>query len=83
MAVASLVLGILSIICSFIGYQPVGIVLAVIGIVLGSKACCDPANASLARAGKICSIVGLVLCLLIFAVCALFVGAAFTIGSFV
>ncbi len=66
MAVASLVLGIVSLFFGLfgIGFRFLGIIFAVIGIVLSCKNK-DSENAHIAKAGKICSIIGLVLCIII------------------
>ena len=63
MAIASLVLGIISIMCSISipGFQWCGIILAVLGILLSAKNK-EAEQASLAKAGKVCCIIGLVLC---------------------
>ena len=68
-ATAALVLGILAIILSFIklpliGRIPlIGLILGVLGLVLGAKAR-KQSQTNLATAGLICSIVGLVICIL-------------------
>ncbi len=72
MAVASLVLGIISIVLAIFGagYQWIGVLLGVAGIVLGVLGKKDPAQAGLAKAGMICSIIGTALSLLLFIACA-------------
>ena len=69
MASASLVLGIISIVFGVFGFglRLGGAVLAVIGIILGTKNK-EPEKASTAKAGKTCSVVGLLLCLIMFVV---------------
>ena len=66
MAVASLVLGIISLFFGLfgIGFRFLGIIFAVIGIILSCKSK-NTKNAHLAKAGKICSIIGLILCTII------------------
>ena len=59
-AIASLVLGILSIILAYF-YAPVGLVLGIIGIVLGAKARKE-APSGIATGGFVCSIIGTVIC---------------------
>ncbi len=60
-AVASLVLGILSIICSFFGYSSIaGLILGIIGVSLGAKAR-KQSQTGIATAGFVCSIIGLIL----------------------
>ena len=62
LAIASLVLGILSIILSFLGYATIaGLVLGIVGVVLGAKARKE-AQTGLATAGFVCSIIGVILC---------------------
>ena len=72
MAVASLVLGILSVVIGLFGsgFNWVGIIIGVIGLVLaavlGKK---DPKNAGMAKAGLVLSIIGLVLSLILYVAC--------------
>lgn len=70
MAIASLVLGILSIVFSLFSAGGLGIAgaaVAVAGIILSGKNT-EEDKASLAKAGKACSIVGLVLSVVLFVV---------------
>ena len=61
-AVASLVLGILSLICACFGYSSIaGLIFGIIGIVLGAKAR-KVSQTGLATAGFVCSLIGLILC---------------------
>jgi hypothetical protein len=82
MAIASLVLGIISIMCcmSLPGVQSVGLILAIIGIVLSNKNK-DESRASLAKAGKVCSIVGLVGCALLLFIYIVFLNVAVSMFS--
>ncbi len=77
MGVASLVLGIISIVISFagVGLQWAGILPGLIGIILGVQGRKDPDNRGLATGGLVCSIVGLVLCLIVYVGCAACLGA--------
>ena len=60
-AVASLILGIVSIICVFFGYgMIVGLILGIVGTVLGAKARKE-SQTGMATAGFVCSIIGTVL----------------------
>lgn len=79
MAVASLVLGIISLAFGAFGsgLQWVGAILAIVGIILGAKNN-NPEKAGMAKAGKVCSIIGLILCLVMFVACIACAGA---IGS--
>lgn len=69
MATASLVLGIISIVCGVfgLGLRLAGAVLGVIGIILSGKEKAEERLAT-AKSGRICSIVGLILCLVFFVV---------------
>ena len=69
MAAASLVLGILSIVCGVfgMGLRVGGAILAVIGMILGAKNK-DEDKSSMAKAGRTCSLVGLILCVVLFSV---------------
>ena len=61
-ATASLVLGILSLICVFFGYGAIlGLVLGIIGVALGAKARKE-SQTGMATAGFVCSLIGLILC---------------------
>ena len=73
MGVASLVLGIISIVigvCSsgLLGW--LGAILAIIGVILGALGRKDPEKKGIATAGLVCSIIGLILCLLLYLACA-------------
>lgn len=77
MAVASLVLGIISVVLGVftggaLGW--VGAIIAILGIILGALAKKDPAKKGMATAGLVLSIIGLVLCLLFYLACAACVG---------
>lgn len=78
LAVASLVLGIVAIVFSFIGLSiPFGLIIGIVGIVLGVMA--KKKNPSgMATAGLVLSIIGTILCAIIFIACASCIGA---IGS--
>ena len=81
MAVASLVLGIISVVCSFIGgLNFVGLVLGIVGIVLGvlgKKK--TPEKSGMATAGIVLSIIGVVLTAIILIACAACFGS---VGGF-
>lgn len=73
MAIASLILGIISIVLNCFGYSWVGLILGIVGIVLGVNA--KKKNPSgVATAGLVVSIIGTVLCALIFVACVACVG---------
>ncbi|MDD4511101.1 MAG: hypothetical protein PHY23_09400 [Oscillospiraceae bacterium] len=68
-AIASLVLGIVSLVLAWFGYFAiVGIVAAIVGIVLSvsAKKALLPQEAGIATAGMVCSIVGLCLSAIVF-----------------
>ncbi len=70
MGIASLVLGIISIVLSFVpGINIYGGILGIIGIVLGALGKKTPEKAGIAKAGLVCSIVGTILCFLFYIAC--------------
>lgn len=79
----SLILGILSIICSISGslLTLLGIPVGVIGIILAKKSLNEMPGNSLGRAGFITSIIGIVLCSLIFVACVACVGFFISLSS--
>ena len=77
MGVASLILGILSLIFAFIPVVNfIGIFTSLIGIVLGALGRKNPEGKGTATAGLVCSIIALVLCGFIYIACAGVLGAA-------
>lgn len=77
MGVASLVLGILSLLIGLfssglLGW--LGAIMAIIGIILGALGRKNPENKGISTAGLVCSIIGLVLCLILYIACAACVG---------
>lgn len=83
MAVASLVLGICSIVFGLLGLGiPIGAICGIVGIVLGNMAKKNPeTNLSMAKAGFICSVVGTILSLLVLIACTACVGTAGLAGG--
>ena len=77
MAVASLVLGILAIVFAIVGvgYQWIGAIVGIIGIVLAVLGKKNPEKKGIATAGLVCSIIGTVLCLITFVACVACLGA--------
>lgn len=78
MGVASLVLGIISLVIGIfssglLGW--LGAIMAIIGIILGALGRKDPEKKGISTAGMVCSIIGLVLCLILYIACAACVGA--------
>ena len=84
MAVASLVLGIIGIIIGIFGsgFQWVGAIVCIIGIILGALGRKDIEKKGLATAGLVCSIIGCVLCLALFIACVACVGSLGVAGAF-
>lgn len=81
-ATTSLVLGIVSIIMVFFGFYGslIGMICGIIGIVLSNKAKkVQPSGC--ATGGFVCSIIGLVLCAVVFVFCLLFLGTLASIAS--
>lgn len=78
LAIASLVLGLVAIVFSFIGLSiPFGLIIGIVGIILGVMA--KKKNpCGMATAGLVLSIIGTVLCAIVFIACMACVGA---IGS--
>lgn len=81
MGVASLVLGILSVVLTIVlgplGW--IGIVIAIVGIVLGAIGRAKSESKGVATAGLVLSIIGLIFDIILFAACALCVGAGASI----
>ncbi len=78
MAVASLVLGIVALVCTFFGAIGwIGVIVGIIGIILGALA--KKSNPSgIATAGLVCSIIGTCICGIGFLACAACIGALST-----
>ena len=77
MGVASLVLGIISLVIGVFSAGSVGwagAIVGVIGIILGVQGKKNPEQAGLAKAGFVCSIVGTILCLLMYIACVACIG---------
>ena len=77
MGVASLVLGILAIIIGVFSsglFGWLGAIIAIIGIILGAVGRKNPESKGIATGGLVCSIIGLILCLLLYLACAACVG---------
>lgn len=76
MAIASLVLGIISIVWSTFGMSIgwLGAIIGIVGIVCGTLGRKDEQHRGMATAGLVCSIVGTVLCLISYLACAACVG---------
>ena len=77
MGVASLVLGIIAVVIGLFSAGPLGwlgAILAVIGIVLGALGRKDVEKKGISTAGLVLSIIGLVLCLILYIACVACIG---------
>ena len=85
MGVASLVLGIISLVMAFIipgsAVKWIGAVLALIGIVLGVQGRKDPEKHGIATGGMVCSIIGFIACIIVVIACAGLVGGIMSMGN--
>lgn len=80
-AVASLVLGILSILCAFFGYSSIlGLILGIVGVSLGAKAR-KISQTGIATGGFVCSLIGLIFCAVGLVCAVACVGALGMLGS--
>ena len=76
MGIASLVLGIISLVIGVFSsaVNPEVWVAEIVGIILGALGRKNPEKKGIATAGMVCSIIGLVLCLILYIACAACVG---------
>lgn len=83
MGIAALVLGIVSLVCAIFlpGFQLVGAIVGLVGIILGAMARKDPAKKGTATAGLVCSIIGFILCIICYVACVACVGTLAGIGA--
>lgn len=83
MGVASLVLGILSLIIGIFlpAFQWIGAIFGLVGIILGAQGRKNPEKKGIATAGMVCSIIGFILCIIFFVACAACVGGLGAYGS--
>lgn len=80
-AIASLVLGIVAVVCVFFGYGALlGIVLGIIGLILGINAKKESPS-GMATAGVALSIIAIAICAIGFIACVACVGILGSIGS--
>ena len=82
LCIAGLVLGIISLVLSFFGLIGgiIGLIVGIIGIICASmgrkKALAQGIKSGIGTAGLVCSIIGLVLCAIIFIICTIILGVA-------
>lgn len=83
MGVASLVLGIISLVCGVFlaGFQWVGAIVGLIGIVLGAQGRKNPEKQGMATAGLVCSIIGFVLCIILYVACVACATSLYGVGT--
>lgn len=76
MGIASLVLGIISVICGLFltGFQWIGAIVGIVGIILGAAGKKNPEKKGIATAGLVCSIIGFILCIILYLACVACVG---------
>lgn len=85
MGIASLVLGIISIVIGVFSAGALGwfgAILGIIGIVLGVLGKKDPDKRAIAQAGFVCSIIGTILCLLLYVACIACVGGLASMAQY-
>jgi len=81
LAIASMVLGIVTLVCIFFNvFAWIGLISGIVGLILGIKSK-KQAPSGMATAGIVMSAIGLGLCLLVFVACAICVGAFATLGA--
>lgn len=82
-SIASLVLGIVSLVFIFFGtFAFVGMIMAIIGLILGISAKKENPDDGKAKAGIVLSIIGLALCSLSFIACVICVGSLASLSMF-
>lgn len=84
MGVASLVLGILAVLIDIFSSGVLGwlgAIMAIIGVVMGALGMKKPESKGIATAGLVLSIVGLALCLIMYAACVACVGGSAALFS--
>lgn len=83
MGVASLVLGIIALIIGIFltGFQWVGAIVGLIGIILGAQGRKNPEQKGIATGGMVCSIIGFIFCIIFYVACVACVGGLGAIGA--
>ena len=80
MAVASLVLGICSLVFPFIGLGWLSCILGIVGIILGALGRKNPEKKGMATAGMVMSIISVALGILMWLACVAFIGGLATLA---
>ena len=80
MALASLVLGICSLVFPFIGLGWLSCILGIVGIILGALGRKNPEKKGMATAGMVMSIISLALGILMWLACVAFIGGLATLA---
>lgn len=83
MGVAALVLGIIAIVCGLFlaGFQWVGAIAGLIGIILGALGRKNPEKKGISTAGLVCSIIGFILCIILYVACVACISGLAGIGA--
>lgn len=77
MGIVSLILGIISLVigCFFRAYGWLGAIFALIGIILGAVGRKNPERKGVATGGLVCSIIGFILCIIMYVIIAVVAGS--------
>ena len=82
MAVASLILGLVALVFSFVpGVEWIGTITGLVGIILGAIARKNPEKRGLATGGLVCSIIGFILSIILYIACVACIGTAALLAS--
>jgi len=81
MAVASLVLGICSLVFPFIGLGWLSVIVGIVGVILGALGRKNPEKKGMATAGLVMSVISIALGLIMWIACVACVGGLATVAS--